>query len=90
MGVTPWRFKSSPRHQTTNHSSLSPSRRGIEPRVLRIADVEARLRVSKRTIYYWIANGRFPRSDVELGSQLRAWRTETVAAWLESRTVDPA
>lgn len=48
------------------------------------------LRVSKRTIYYWIAKGRFPRSDVDLGSQLRAWRAETVAAWLESRTVDPA
>ncbi|MYF29487.1 MAG: AlpA family phage regulatory protein [Gammaproteobacteria bacterium] len=74
---------------TTNHS-LSPSRRGVEPRVLRIADLEEMLRVSKRTIYYWIAKGRFPRSDVELGSQLRAWRTETVAAWLESRTVDPA
>ena len=71
---------------TTNHSSPSPSRRGVEPRVLRIADLEEMLRVSKRTIYYWIANGRFPRSDVELGTQLRAWRTETVAAWLESRT----
>lgn len=75
---------------TTNDSSLSPSRRGIEPRVLRIADLEEMLRVSKRTIYYWIANGRFPPSDVKLGSQLVAWRTETVAAWLESRTVDPA
>ena len=75
---------------TTNHSSPSPSRRGVQPRVLRIADLEEMLRVSKRTIYYWIANGRFPRSDVELGSQLRAWRTETMAAWLESRTVDPA
>ena len=75
---------------TTNYSSLSPSRRGVEPRVLRIADLEAMLRVSRRTIYYWIARGRFPRSDVELGSQLRAWRTETVSAWLESRTVDPA
>ena len=29
--------------------------------------------------------GGSPRSDVELGSQLRAWRTETVAAWLEYR-----
>ena len=74
---------------TTNHSS-PPSRRGVQPRVLRIADLEEMLRVSKRTIYYWIAKGRFPRSDVELGSQLRAWRTETVAAWLESRTVDTA
>ena len=71
---------------TTNHSSPFPSRRGVEPRVLRIADLEEMLRVSKRTIYYWIAQGRFPRSDVELGAQLRAWRTETVAAWLESRT----
>ena len=75
---------------TTNHSALSRSRHGIEPRVLRITDLEKMLRVSKRTIYSWIANGRFPRSDVELGSQLRAWRTETVAAWLESRTVEPA
>ena len=75
---------------TTNYSSLSPSRRGVEPRVFRIADLEAMLRVSRRTIYYWIARGGFPRADVELGSQLRAWRTETVAAWLESGTVDPA
>ena len=75
---------------TTNHSSLSPSRRGVEPRVLRIADLEEMLRVSKRTIYYWIADGRFPPSDVKLGSQIVAWRTETVAAWLESKTVDPA
>ena len=75
---------------TTNHSTLSPSRRGVEPRVLRITDLEAMLRVSKRTLYYWIAKGRFPRSDVELGSQLRAWRTGTVAAWLESRTLGSA
>ena len=71
---------------TTNQSSPSPARRVVEPRVLRIADLEEMLRVSKRTIYYWITRGEFPRSDVELGSQLRAWRTETVAAWLESRT----
>ena len=59
---------------TTNHSSLSPSRRGVEPRVLRVADLEEMLRVSKRTLYYWIAKGRFPRSDVELGSPRRCWR----------------
>jgi len=53
-------------------------------------DLDELLRVSQRRFYYWIAKGIFPRSDVELGSQLRAWRTETVAAWLESRTVDPA
>ena len=75
---------------TTNHTSPPPSRCGGQPRVLRIADLEEMLRVSKRTIYYWIAKGRFPASDVELGTQLRAWRTETVAAWLDSKTVDPA
>ena len=70
-------------------TSLPPSGGGVQPRVLRIADLEEMLRVSKRTIYYWIEKGWFPRSDVELGSQLRAWRTETVTAWLDSRT-DPA
>ena len=59
---------------TTNHSSLSPSRPGVEPRVLRVADLEEMLRVSKRTLYYWIAKGRFPRSDVELGSRRRCSR----------------
>ena len=32
------------------------------------------LRVSKRTIYYWVAKGRFPRSDVEFGSHVDAAR----------------
>ena len=57
---------------TKNHSSLSPFRRGVQARVLRLADLEEMLRVFKRTIYYWIAKGRFPSSDVEFGSQLRA------------------
>ena len=70
---------------TTNQSSPSPSRRGVLPRVSQDRGPGRLLRVSKRTIYYWIAKGRFPRSDVELGSQLRAWRAET-AAWLDSRT----
>ena len=74
---------------STNQTTVPPSRRGVQPRVLRIADLEEMLRVSKRTIYNWVADGHFPKSDVELGSHLRAWRTETVTAWLDSRT-DPA
>ena len=47
---------------TKDHFSPSPSRRGVQPRVHGIAALEEMLRVSKRTIYYWIAKGRFPRS----------------------------
>ena len=46
-----------------------------------------RCRAPRRGRRARIANGRFSPSDVGLGSQLRAWGTETVAAWRESRTV---
>ena len=74
---------------TKKKTSVPPSGGGIEPRVLRIGDLQKMLRVSRRTIYDWVAEGYFPKSDVRLGRQLRAWRTETVTAWLDSRT-DPA
>ena len=45
------------------------------------------LRASRRTVYYRIAKGKFPNADVELGTQLRAWRYETVARRVDSRTI---
>ena len=56
---------------STNQTAVPPSRRSVQPRVLRIADLDEMLRVSKRTIYNWVADGHFPKSDVELGSHLR-------------------
>ena len=72
------------KHQT---SPKSPSPFDVPVRLLRIADLERMLRVSRRTVYYWIANGKFPKADVELDTQLRAWRYETVAGWIDSRTM---
>ena len=72
---------------TKHHTSpKSPSPFDVPVRLLRIADLERMLRGSWRTVYYWIANGKFPKADVELGTQLSAWRYETVAGWIDSRT----
>ena len=49
--------------------------------------MERMLRMSRRTVYYWIANGKFRKADGELGTELRAWRYETVAGWIDSRTM---
>lgn len=40
--------------------------------ILRLADVEARCAVNRRTLYYWIERGLFPR-PISLGPRTVGW-----------------
>ena len=48
--------------------------------LLRIAEVTGELCVSKRTIYRWMYEGRFPQ-NIHLGSNSVAWRRCDIEAW---------
>ena len=53
-------------------------------RVLRRREVEARVGVSRSTLYEWMKQGEFPL-PIKLGKRAVAWRESDVTAWLESR-----
>jgi predicted DNA-binding transcriptional regulator AlpA len=51
------------------------------PRRLRIAELEARLAISRRTIERWCAAGTFPRPHYLRPLKVRFWWTADVDAW---------
>lgn len=52
--------------------------------VLRPKDVCARLKISRSTLYQWVATGRFPR-QARFGERAVGWRSDDVERWLKSR-----
>lgn len=49
-----------------------------------IGDVQSRLQISRRKIYYMIDKGDFPR-PIKIGWSLR-WEASQIAAWLKDKT----
>lgn len=52
--------------------------------ILRLPDVEARCAVNRRTLYYWIERGLFPR-PISLGPRTVGWLDRDVEAWINER-----
>jgi prophage regulatory protein len=52
--------------------------------ILRLPDVEARCAVNRRTLYYWIERGMFPR-PISLGPRTVGWRDCDIEAWIAER-----
>lgn len=52
---------------------------------LTLAEVRARVKLGRTTIYRWIADGRFPK-QVFLAPQVVRWRQSAIDRWME----DPA
>ena len=52
--------------------------------ILRPKDICDRLRISRSTLYSWVAQGRFPR-QVRYGVRAVGWRSDDVERWLNSR-----
>ena len=52
--------------------------------ILRPKDVCARLKISRSTLYQWVATGRFPR-QARYGERAVGWHSEAVERWLASR-----
>jgi prophage regulatory protein len=48
---------------------------------LRLPQICAMLGVGHSTIYYWIAEGKFPK-QIKLGQKLAVWRREDVEAFM--------
>lgn len=55
------------------------------PQILRLADVETRCAVNRRTIYAWIARGIFPQ-PISLGPRSVGWLGHEIDAWIGERT----
>ena len=53
--------------------------------ILRLADVEARCGVNRRTLYYWIERGMFPQ-PIHLGPRTVGWLDRDIEAWINERT----
>ena len=52
--------------------------------LLRLPQVKQAVGLSRSEIYRLIALGRFPR-PVPLGDRARAWHSDEVSAWIQSR-----
>lgn len=51
---------------------------------LRLPDVEARCGVNRRTLYYWIERGMFPR-PINLGPRTVGWLDSDIEAWIHEK-----
>ena len=56
----------------------------MEPRILRLREVQQQTRLSKATIYRLLRSGAFPR-PIRLSERAVGWRTEEIDEWLASR-----
>jgi len=53
--------------------------------LLRLPDVVNRTGLSKRSIYRWISNGKFP-PQIRLGnSRIVAWSEKDIASWVNQQ-----
>jgi prophage regulatory protein len=52
--------------------------------LLRLTQVRERVGLSRSEIYRLMSLGRFPQS-IPLGERARAWPSDLIAAWIESR-----
>ena len=57
----------------------------LDDRLLRIADLCAKVAMGRSTIYQAIADGHFPRA-VEVGGGVR-WRASDINEWIAARPV---
>lgn len=53
-------------------------------KLLRLADVRARVPYSRSTIYQLIAQGKFPK-PVSIGARAVAWIESDIDAWIAAR-----
>lgn len=56
-------------------------------RILRARDICAALGIGKSTLYAWIADGRFPASDIRLGPHTVGWDPKTIEAFIDANRV---
>lgn len=56
--------------------------------ILRLADVEARCGVNRRTLYYWIERGMFPQ-PIHLGPRTVGWLDRDIEAWINGKAQEP-
>lgn len=52
--------------------------------ILRLADVEARCGVNRRTLYYWMERGMFPQ-PIHLGPRTVGWLDSDIEAWIHEK-----
>ena len=53
-------------------------------RFLRLKDVQARVGLSRSTIYVNISNGVFPK-PVRIGARAVAWLSDDISAWIDAK-----
>ena len=53
-------------------------------KLLTVREVCALLRISRTSLYDWLAAGRFPK-PIHLQPNVPRWREDDVRAWIDSR-----
>ena len=57
-------------------------------RLIRLPEVQHRVRLGRSTIYRWMAEGRFPK-PVQLGGYAVAWTEDEITEWIAGRVGEP-
>jgi prophage regulatory protein len=68
----------------TGKETRMDNTRPTPDRIMRRAEVLARLGIGQSTLYQWMAEGTFPR-PVALGSKLVGWPESAVTGWIDGR-----
>jgi excisionase family DNA binding protein len=55
--------------------------------MMTIKDISNKLGVNARTVYRWIDDGEFPKSDLKIGNT-RRWKESTVNGWLDKMNIN--
>lgn len=58
----------------------------MNPKILRLPDVQSSTGLSRSTIYAAIQRREFPQ-QIALGRRAVGWRADDIAKWIESREV---
>ena len=78
--------------------TIEPSSGGISPAappgadqpLLNPAAVRRLLMISPTTMQRWLSSGTLPPADIAIGRRYRAWKRETIDAWIESQRASAA
>lgn len=55
------------------------------PVLYRAVDVAELLKVSKRTLWTWVAEGKWPDPDIRRGARFRRWSLQVIQRAVRSR-----
>lgn len=74
-----------PKREPPREGAARSATTGVPLKVLRLREVQARVPLSRSTIWRLIQKGEFPRGISLTGGHAVGWREDLVDAWLRGR-----